>query len=115
MWMLLHIYHIRENRREREGEGRWGSSIAGRTKAAEIGVHQATATRPPPHRQTSFPPKTSPNFSFRFIKAVGQYSVLMGLSVGNLIARWDEMDFHSIQFWGCLEQTDLMLFFFQAR
>lgn len=91
MWMLLHIYHIRENRREREGEGRWGSSIAGRTKAAEIGVHQATATRPPPHRQTSFPPKTSPNFSFRFIKAVGQYSVLMGLSVGNLIARWDEM------------------------
>ncbi|KAF3950301.1 hypothetical protein CMV_023922, partial [Castanea mollissima] len=40
---------------------------------------------------TSFPPKTLPNFSFRVIKGVGQYSVLMGLSVGNLIARWDEM------------------------
>ena len=24
-------------------------------------------------------------------------------------------DFHSIQFWGCLEQTDFMLLFFQAR
>ncbi|KAL0009212.1 hypothetical protein SO802_010714, partial [Lithocarpus litseifolius] len=31
------------------------------------------------------------NFSFWVIKVVGLYSVLMGLSVGNLIARWDEM------------------------
>ena len=56
----LHIYHIRENRRERGrknaaergGEGWWRSSVAGRTKPAEIGVHQAAAHRPPPHRRT---------------------------------------------------------------
>ena len=41
----------KERRTEREGEGRWRSSVAGRKKPAEIGVHQA-APRPSLHRQT---------------------------------------------------------------
>ena len=47
------------------------------------------------------------NFSLRVIKVVGQYFVLMGLSVGSLIARWDETVsvFSWIIFLSCFELT----------
>ena len=53
---VTHLSHQRKQKRDREkersrergGEGWWRSSVAGRTKPAEIGVHQAAAHRPPP-------------------------------------------------------------------
>ena len=47
----------KERSKERGREGWWRSSVAGKTKPAEIGVHQAAAPRPPPHyRYSSSPP-----------------------------------------------------------
>ncbi|XP_075645065.1 uncharacterized protein LOC142616061 [Castanea sativa] len=88
---VAHLSHQRIE--EREGErtqhrerGRRPVEIKFRRKDKAGGDQ-----RSPRSSASSASPPPDWNFNFRVIKAVGQYSVLMGLSVGNLIVRWDEM------------------------
>ncbi|KAF3948584.1 hypothetical protein CMV_025439 [Castanea mollissima] len=87
-WLIasgVELKRIEERERERERGGR-PVEIKCRRKDKAGGDWRS----PSNSALSAFPPPDW-NFSFRVIKAVGQYSVLMGLSVGNLIARWDEM------------------------